>query len=471
MEKRIESDGIVTRHPRAGRLLGLSVGVAVLLSACVTGRGAAHTPRVSGAAASSAPTGQALPVATVPRPGGPVPSGFVPVSAAFVSPLAGWVLGTAPCPSAGLCRVFAHSETAGLTWLQLPPPPGDVTELSFADARVGYAFGPHSLAVTTDGGRSWRSGSFPRRRAQETTLALEPGAGAVYAALRSRSSAGSRVSLYRASPGRIDFEPIAEAFLADASDAELAFGDASNGYLLGLPPSSGMLVTNDAGTTWLTRQVPCSRATSSTARMATFGGAELYLVCAALGTDSVQAKELLTSVDGGVGFGLYGSLPSEGSIGAAPVDFAPAGLPPPCWSASLVLSRPSPVIAALGNTTATLVLENRGVTSCTLEGYPGLTLFNAGGSRLPIRVADNPSSYIVSARTVEPVILTHGGSASFFVSGSDNPAEGEKCPSAVRAEVDLPGGGAPLAGSVDLAPCGGGVWVSPIVSGVQQPHV
>jgi photosystem II stability/assembly factor-like uncharacterized protein len=106
--------------------------------------------------------------------------------------------------------------------------------------------------------------------------------------------------------------------LPDAGDADLAFGDEANGYLLGDPPSSGMLVTNDGGSSWRSRQVPCSRASATTARLAPFGGTELYLVCAGAGFPGGSAKELLFSVDGALVFSKGGApMPVAGMLDIA----------------------------------------------------------------------------------------------------------------------------------------------------------
>jgi hypothetical protein len=73
------------------------------------------------------------------------------------------------------------------------------------------------------------------------------------------------------------------------------------------------------------------------------------------------------------------------------------------------------------------------------------------------------------------VALRPGGYAAFELEYEDNPSgpqAGEPystaCPAASQAEVVLPGAGADSAGSVvpaSMAPCGGDVWVSPVIPG------
>ncbi|MDQ1541714.1 MAG: hypothetical protein QOH29_2440, partial [Actinomycetota bacterium] len=88
-------------------------------------------------------------------------AGFQPASVTFVSPNAGFVLGTQACAT-GTCTTLGATTDAGRTWAKagvLPPAlTGDaqgVRKVRFATASDGWAFGPQ-LWSTHDGGRSWR---------------------------------------------------------------------------------------------------------------------------------------------------------------------------------------------------------------------------------------------------------------------------------------------------------------------------
>lgn len=90
----------------------------------------------------------------------------------WVSATNGWALTAQPC-NTGLCSRLAHTTDGGAHWEALPNPPGyiqggnqDFTKVTcvshvrFANAEVGYLFGP-GLLMTTDGGQSWHTQQGP----------------------------------------------------------------------------------------------------------------------------------------------------------------------------------------------------------------------------------------------------------------------------------------------------------------------
>jgi photosystem II stability/assembly factor-like uncharacterized protein len=112
-------------------------------------------------AATSHSAGHAHTSSVEPK-GGPVPAGFVPYSATFVSPTAGWVLGNAPCSSAP-CTSIVRTRDGGKTWQGIPAPRTPifngqqgvgVNVLHFADPLDGWAAGDQ-LWATHNGGASW----------------------------------------------------------------------------------------------------------------------------------------------------------------------------------------------------------------------------------------------------------------------------------------------------------------------------
>ncbi|MEO8888534.1 MAG: hypothetical protein ABI301_06295, partial [Jatrophihabitantaceae bacterium] len=90
----------------------------------------------------------------------------------FVSNTEGWALATADCldptATAPACPAMLHTTNAGTSWTTVPNPPANVPidsscaepciqHIRFATDRIGYAFGPSTLLMTTDGGASWKA--------------------------------------------------------------------------------------------------------------------------------------------------------------------------------------------------------------------------------------------------------------------------------------------------------------------------
>jgi hypothetical protein len=112
---------------------------------------------------------------TAAQPAGPVPAGFSPGSFSAISELRWWLLGTAPCSSPP-CTSIVRTDDGGRTFAGIPAPrTTQVSQLRFADARNGFAFGP-ALWVTHDAGAHWHQIGLAGQVA-----ALEPGGGYVYA--------------------------------------------------------------------------------------------------------------------------------------------------------------------------------------------------------------------------------------------------------------------------------------------------
>ncbi|MFL6164040.1 MAG: WD40/YVTN/BNR-like repeat-containing protein [Jatrophihabitantaceae bacterium] len=117
------------------------------------------TPAPSSSPSSSAGGGE-------PK-GGPVPAGFNGYDLTWVSNDDGWALGTAPCGTPP-CTSILRTRDGGKSWVGIPAPRAfltatdtcthacdQVSNLRFANPLVGYAYGPNSFYLTTDGGNSW----------------------------------------------------------------------------------------------------------------------------------------------------------------------------------------------------------------------------------------------------------------------------------------------------------------------------
>jgi len=140
--------GIASYHPQADK-------------APVPGTsGSVHVTAPPTQAPTSAPTTPASPTST---------SGLRSVRVldlTFAGENDGWALVSAHClRTSGRCTAVLRT-TDGTSWRMVKNPPGNVegvhacadpclTHLRFANDRIGYAFGPNALFMTTDGGQHW----------------------------------------------------------------------------------------------------------------------------------------------------------------------------------------------------------------------------------------------------------------------------------------------------------------------------
>jgi hypothetical protein len=114
-------------------------------------------------------------------------------------------------------------------------------------------------------------------------------------------------------------------------------------------------------------------------------------------------------------------------------------------SASLVHSG-----VAAGSSIDIIALTNAGSTTCTLEGYPDLALYDAQGQAVPASVQQGPVGG-VSGPTL--VTLAPGSSASFYVqfsSGTGTP--GASC-QPFTVGITPPGSGGQVQLNATIEPC------------------
>ncbi|MGD0083016.1 MAG: hypothetical protein ABSD78_07440 [Acidimicrobiales bacterium] len=160
---------------RTTRGVGVAVlGVALALGGATATAAAGTQPksRPDTRPATRPPVG-AVPTATVPE-------GFKANSITWLSPKQGWVLGTAPCGTK-MCSDVIGTTNGAKSWslvgrvntpiaLSGSKTKKGVTEIRFATAEVGWAFGP-DLYRTTNGGRTWASMPIPGQGTQLLDLA------------------------------------------------------------------------------------------------------------------------------------------------------------------------------------------------------------------------------------------------------------------------------------------------------------
>jgi hypothetical protein len=131
--------------------------------------------------------------------------------------------------------------------------------------------------------------------------------------------------------------------------------------------------------------------------------------------------------------------------------------------------------AGLGHVGVLFTVRNTAASGCRLSGYAGLRLLGSGGGPLPTTVHDAASgTYLFPPIAPHLVALKPGGYAAFLLEYEDNPwgalasePYAKACPAATDAKVTLPGARAAGVVSAAMAPCGGEVWISPVIPGRQ----
>ena len=282
-------------------LLG-TLGVLVLSAVVACGSVGAAQPRVSpgtsysGAAHAGNPSPSAASAATGLQPtaaGGvqPAARGFQPAAASFVSPAHGWVLGSGDgCDSCAQLRV---TTDGGDRWTILPAPPAPlgyytrqpaaVTDMVFANSSDGFLFGPGVLA-TYDGGRSWVRQPLP------PVLTIQTGDGYVYAltqqgdtgpvALWRSAVGGSRWQRLPLPAGAAGLPGVYQGMKMSAEGGTLVLLQVGLANALVNPPGQiGRLwVSEDAGTQWQARPVPCTGAGGAAVVSIALGHSDAWLV-------------------------------------------------------------------------------------------------------------------------------------------------------------------------------------------------
>lgn len=121
--------------------------------------------------------------------------------------------------------------------------------------------------------------------------------------------------------------------------------------------------------------------------------------------------------------------------------------------------------AGMGNRLTTLALQNVGTQTCSLTGYPTVTLADAGDRVLTaVKAVQEPGSYFTQGTTPTLVALKPQSKAYFDLAWNVVPheAEGEKvCPEAKTLRLTTPGDTALVTLPLALTACGRQIRVSP----------
>ncbi len=172
------------------------VGIVATVAALALAGCASSLARPS-AVATTSPTPVATTPSPSPTPSLPIPAGFQPVSLSAISESDFWVLGRSACATVTGCpSEILHTTNGGRSFQRIPAPvtvyltgagtggPPTVSDLRFANASDGWAFGDGPAYVTHDGGAHWYE-----LDSNWTVMQIEPGAnGWVYATVEICSS-------------------------------------------------------------------------------------------------------------------------------------------------------------------------------------------------------------------------------------------------------------------------------------------
>jgi hypothetical protein len=113
----------------------------------------------------------------------------------------------------------------------------------------------------------------------------------------------------------------------------------------------------------------------------------------------------------------------------------------------------------------TVELTNIGGASCSLNGYPSVTLEGSGGA-LPGFTQGNGDGQAATA-TPSAVDVAPGQKANFILELADVGSGGAPCPSATSLRIELPSsaGGATVSFSPAIQPCPPELHVGAITAG------
>ncbi|MFZ0171371.1 MAG: hypothetical protein WAL04_06780, partial [Acidimicrobiales bacterium] len=296
---------------------GLTVGIMHASSGPSVAPTGGGTTTSSSATPSTAPatssTSTTSATTTMPAPaGGVVPADFQATSFTAVSLDEWWMLGTARCiVGSGTCGAIVRTTDGGSTFTGIPSPPvsaGDVTQLRFATALDGYAFGPQ-LWETTDGGARWSQVPTPG-----TVTELEAADGEAYALSCAAGSNCQSMALLRSPVGATQWQSVSTPVTLGYG-AQFALSGPNLYLLSGNEPPLVLLYTDNDAATFSKRLDPGTPSLGGRLTAAADGSPTLW---AASPTGTMAATEL--STDGGTTWRVVaatGEFPNSVGLAAA----------------------------------------------------------------------------------------------------------------------------------------------------------
>ena len=237
---------------------------------------------------------------------------FVADAMTFVGPDTGWVLGSADCLSGpGRCTAMAHT-TYGSMWSKVLNPPVNVpgvndcaapcaTQLRFADAEIGYAFGPDTLVMTTDGGAHWSTqpgGAYALETLDTNVIRVVADhsgcPGPCNVQVEYAPNGGTKWTPVHLPGAPVDASGVTLSRTGSAAYLFVSFGSAAN------PQPALLFVSADDGHTWTRHQDACTGLGAWMAReLTTSADGSVSLLCA---DAADQHQAITTSTDDGAQF-------------------------------------------------------------------------------------------------------------------------------------------------------------------------
>lgn len=237
---------------------------------------------------------------------------FVASAMTFVGPNSGWVLGSADClRGPGRCTAMAHT-TFGSLWSKVLNPPVNVpgvndcsspcaTQLRFADDKIGYAFGPDTLVMTTDGGAHWSTqpgGAYALETLDQNVIRVTAGhsgcPGPCNVQVEYAANGGTKWT-----PVHLPGEPINAAAVTLSRTGSAAYLWVSTGNA-GNPRPAQVFVSTDDGHSWNRHDDPCSTLGSWVSQeLTTAADGSVSVLCS---TPDDEHQAIMTSSDDGAQF-------------------------------------------------------------------------------------------------------------------------------------------------------------------------
>jgi hypothetical protein len=355
---------------------------------------ASATPTVTPSTAPASSGSQPASGTTYPA-GGPVPANFQPESVTFIGARTGWAMGLAGTPGhcdnpdPVICMSMAITRDGGQTWRGVPAPDSNaVADVRFLNGKDGWAFGSE-LWSTHDYGNHWTQVPDGNRG----VVALETAGDEAYALFSSCVVPGTancepQYTLERTSASSDNWAPVpgqAGSFTDSGDGTPSIVLSATQGWLV---LSNGIVESGPLDGPWQgAGNAPCDSAAMNATKATWDSSANLLIVACTYqsgtaGMASLSRQDIYVSADRGRNWQHYstqasGSLDSVASSPSASVILATStGL----YSFSLGNARGQQLVAmASGFSYVGMTSATQGVAIPAVTGLHQVWLTHDGG--------------------------------------------------------------------------------------------